>query len=170
MSPKIFLISLLISFTLSSIAQNDSTEKITLLDKGIMIDNIEVFIPWGLSSSDISKIGNPKIDTLKGKWSTILWRNVTFFDGLKGSLKYSYRIKKRKDRNKLFHLDGSIANSDFEKAVSYFNENLYSTPKEKKWNGKYFQYIWKNSKLLVQLIKGKNFTLIYIARSSKDIK
>lgn len=165
----VMLLSLLMVSAVNSIAQNVPSNFITPFDKGIIIENNEVLIPWGIEASNLIKIGNPKIDTLTRRVLNVIWDSVTICGGVKGSIKYNPGKKMHGDNTKFFHLYALVDNADCERLVQYCNENIYATSKHKKWRGKFPQYNWRTSKIFVQINRGKYFTLMYIARDPADI-
>ena len=163
------LLFLLLATANKLTAQTDTSNHTTPFDAGIRLENSGVLIPWGVKPTDLTEIGNPKIHRLTRGDLNVVWDSVIICGGVKGFIKFTSRKKKHDDYTRLFYLYAGIDNDDFEKVVQYCKVNIYTVPKYNLSRGKYPQYIWRTSRILVQIIKGKYSTLIYIALRDPDM-
>jgi len=115
-----------------------------LFSKGIYLENLNVYIPWKINYSEISKYGNPKINKDPNHRNEILieWDSVKILNGINISL-YNTKPKRVLNSN-ISQLTGMIRgltdSLGFQKLKSFFQNYTHHEGKINQKNFPFFHW------------------------------
>jgi hypothetical protein len=134
------------------------------IDDGILLEDLDVILPWFISLRQAKGLGNPIVREHQGGRTDLIWKNAKVFGGISLDLTAIFGLTFFNKDKLRYYFTYLSSEEQVHELKTYFETTLDKIGKFKQHSDLTFDYSWKSKKCKIVLGTGDRFGTFYFLK------